>query len=134
MGAAIGLPLYLSQAVSLTLYCYALSESIQILWPAVPVQLFAGIFIILVTASALRATDLVLKSQVGIFVLVGLSIVSLAWGADWGAPVTIIEGNYSADDVLVSGKYLLSLSSSDRDLMDAFLVISRIPKSLPWGT
>ena len=72
MGAAIGLPLYLSQAVSLTLYCYALSESIQILWPAVPVQLFAGIFIILVTASALRATDLVLKSQVGIFVLVGL--------------------------------------------------------------
>ena len=38
-----------------------------------------SIFIILVTASALRATDLVLKSQVGIFVLVGLS-VSLSLG------------------------------------------------------
>ena len=61
-------------------------------------QLFAGVFIVLVTASALRATDLVLKSQVGIFVLVGLSIVSLAWGADWGRPVSIIEGNYAADD------------------------------------
>ncbi|MGC6507750.1 MAG: Na-K-Cl cotransporter [Myxococcota bacterium] len=137
MGAAIGLPLYLSQAVSLTLYCYALSESIQILWPAVPVQLFAGIFIILVTASALRATDLVLKSQVGIFVLVGLSIVSLAWGADWGAPVTIIEGNYSADDATgfwqvfavffpaVTG--ILTGLSLSGDLKDP-------EKSLPWGT
>lgn len=98
VGGAIGLPLYLSQSVSLTLYCYALAESLQIYWEGAPVQLLAGIFIILVTAGALKATELVLKSQVIIFILVMLSIVSLLLGVDWGSSIIIEEGNYSAPD------------------------------------
>ena len=96
MGGAIGLPLYLSQSISLTLYCFALAEGLEMLFPGAPVQLLAGVFIIAVTASALKATEWVLKSQVVIFVLVMLSIVSLVMGADWHIPVKVIEGNYTS--------------------------------------
>lgn len=98
VGGAIGLPLYLSQSVSLTLYCYALAEALGIYWENAPVQFLAGIFIILVTAGALKATELVLKSQVVIFVFVLLSIVSLMLGVDWGSSILIEEGNYKAPD------------------------------------
>ncbi len=37
-GGAIGLPLFLSQAFSVTLYAFGLAESLRILWPEVPVQ------------------------------------------------------------------------------------------------
>lgn len=137
MGGAIGLPLYLSQCISLTLYCYALAESLKILWPGVPVALFAALFIVVVTASALRATSFVLKSQVVIFVLVVLSIVSLVVGVDWSLPVTVVEGNYAAPDATgfwqvfavffpaVTG--ILTGLSLSGDLKDP-------EKSLPWGT
>ena len=37
LGGAIGLPLFLSQAVSLTLYCYGLAEALRLVWPALPI-------------------------------------------------------------------------------------------------
>ena len=82
MGGAIGLPLYLSQSISLTLYCYALAESLTMIFPNAPIQPLAAIFIIGVTISALKATEWVLRSQIFIFVLVLLSIVSLLLGVN----------------------------------------------------
>ena len=38
-GGAIGIPLYLSQTLSLTLYSFGLAESLRIVWPDVPVQI-----------------------------------------------------------------------------------------------
>lgn len=35
LGGALGIPLYLSQALSVTLYAYGLAESLRIIWPAV---------------------------------------------------------------------------------------------------
>jgi amino acid transporter len=98
VGGAIGLPLYLSQSVSLTLYCYALAECIGMYWAGAPTQLLAAIFIVLVTAGALKATAWVLKSQIFIFVLVLISIASLFLGVDWSVPVSIPEGNYLHED------------------------------------
>jgi hypothetical protein len=44
IGGAIGLPLFLSQTFSVTLYAYGLAESMRIVWPDVPVQ-WAAFFI-----------------------------------------------------------------------------------------
>ncbi len=38
IGGAIGLPLYLSQAFSVTLYAYGLAESLRFVWPGLPLQ------------------------------------------------------------------------------------------------
>ena len=38
VGGAIGLPLFLSQAFSVTLYAYGLAESFRIVWPGLPLQ------------------------------------------------------------------------------------------------
>jgi hypothetical protein len=37
IGAAIGFPLFLSQALSVTLYSFGLAESLRIVWPGVPI-------------------------------------------------------------------------------------------------
>ena len=65
VGGAIGLPLYLSQAVSLTLYCFGLAETISMMfgWTSQILNMgLAIVFIILITLSALKATAIVLKN------------------------------------------------------------------------
>ena len=44
IGGAIGLPLFLSQAFSVTLYAFGLAESLRILWPALPLQPVAAVW------------------------------------------------------------------------------------------
>ena len=98
MGGAIGLPLYLSQAISLTLYCYALAESVTMVFPSAPIQPLAAVFIIGVTISALKATEWVLRSQIFIFAMVLLSIVSLVLGVDWGGNIQVTQAGYASTD------------------------------------
>jgi len=98
MGGAIGLPLYLSQAVSITLYCFALGEALRFVWPEIDVQLVAAGLVILVTLGASKSTQVALKAQVFILIAVGLSVVSLAMGADWGAEVTVPAANYLSEN------------------------------------
>lgn len=137
MGGAIGLPLYLSQAISLTLYCYALAESLTMVFPSAPIQPLAAIFIIGVTISALKATEWVLRSQVFIFVMVLLSIVSLMMGVDWGGNIQVTQAGYASADATgfwdvfavffpaVTG--ILTGLSLSGDLKDP-------EKSIPYGT
>ena len=47
LGGALGIPLYLSQVLSLTLYSFGLAESIRIVWPGAPVQLLAAVIVII---------------------------------------------------------------------------------------
>lgn len=86
-GGAIGIPLYLSQALSLTLYCFGLAESLRIIWPEVPVQAVAGVLVVLVTALADRSTAMALKAQLPIMVLIAGSLVVFALGVPWGEPL-----------------------------------------------
>ncbi len=97
-GGAIGIPLYLCRTLSVTFYCYGLSEAILILWPesntalpAYALQGFTIIFIILVTALSGKSAKLVLKSQIPIMIIVASSIIALMIGVlsqDMHAPVT----------------------------------------------
>ena len=81
IGGAIGLPLFLSQALSVTLYSYGLAESLQIVWPGIPMQLTAFIIVGVVGLLAFKGAELALKVQIPIMIMVAVSIVILAIGA-----------------------------------------------------
>jgi potassium/chloride transporter 4/5/6 len=81
IGAAIGLPLFLSQTFSVTLYAFGLAESLRFAWPEVPVSAVAVVIILAVGLLSLRGADVALKAQLPIMGLIGLSLASLTWGA-----------------------------------------------------
>lgn len=102
-GGAIGIPLYLCRTLSVTFYCYGLSEAILALWPESKnilqghsLQYLTIGFIILVTTLSGKSAKLVLKSQIPIMVIVGVSILALIVGVltqDIHAPIS--ESTYS---------------------------------------
>jgi len=81
IGGAVGLPLFLSQAFSVTLYAFGLAESLRFAWPDLPVQLVSLCIVLAVGALAFRGADTALRSQVPIMGLIALSLVALALGA-----------------------------------------------------
>jgi amino acid transporter len=81
IGGAIGIPLFLSQALSVTLYAYGLAESLRIVWPGIPVQAAAFVIILLVGTLAFRGANAALRLQVPIMVLIALSLAALAAGS-----------------------------------------------------
>ena len=97
-GGAIGIPLYLCRTLSVTFYCYGLSEAILVLWPEsrgiLPSYALQGLtitFIILVTALSGKSAKLVLRSQIPIMIIVGASIIALIIGVlsqDIHAPIS----------------------------------------------
>jgi len=103
-GGAIGIPLYLCRTLSVTFYCYGLSEAILALYrssvgevPEFALQGLTILFIILVTALSGKSAKLVLKSQIPIMVIVGASILALAIGVltnDMQTPIT--EATYTS--------------------------------------
>lgn len=83
IGGAIGLPLFLSQALSITLYALGLSESLRFLHPDIPTVPTAFIIILLIMVISLVSSSLTLKLQIPVMIMIALSIVSLALGARW---------------------------------------------------
>jgi len=81
IGGAIGLPLFLSQTFSVTLYAYGLAESMRLIWPDVPVQWAAFAIVIAVGGLALLGAGIALKTQIPIMVFVGVSLIALTIGA-----------------------------------------------------
>jgi len=80
IGGAIGLPLFLSQALSVTLYAFGLAESLRFVWPEAPVAASAFIIILAVGALALRGAGFALKTQIPVMLLIGLSLLALISG------------------------------------------------------
>lgn len=81
VGAAIGIPLFLSQAISVTLYAYGLAESLRIVWPGVPLLPACIVVILFVSAISFYGAKFALKSQIPLLILVALSIGALVVGA-----------------------------------------------------
>ncbi len=84
VGAAIGIPLFFGQALSVTFYIVGFSESLSLLFRGLPEQtLSSGVLLVLAMIS-LKSADLALKVQ---FVVMGgivLSLVSFFGG--WSSP------------------------------------------------
>lgn len=81
LGGAIGVPLFLSQVLSVTLYAYGLAESFRIVWPSLPLAPVTVGVILAVGALAVAGADKALRAQVVLMALVALSLVALAIGA-----------------------------------------------------
>jgi len=89
IGGAIGIPLFLAQAFSVTLYAFGFAESLRFVWPSVPVQAVAAVTILVVALLAGRSASLALKIQLPIMVLLVLALASLAAGAAHGGRLHI---------------------------------------------
>lgn len=81
IGGAIGVPLFLSQALSVTLYAYGLAESLRFVWPGLPLQPVTGAVILAVGVLAYSGAEKALKAQLPLLILVGTSLAALAAGA-----------------------------------------------------
>ncbi|HKI83102.1 MAG TPA: Na-K-Cl cotransporter, partial [Candidatus Krumholzibacteria bacterium] len=86
-GGAIGLPLFLSQALSVSLYAFGLAESLRLLWPGIPLQFVAFAIVVAVAVLALRGAQMALRAQLPIMALIVLSLVALVGGAFHGPKV-----------------------------------------------
>ena len=84
IGGAIGFPLYVSQALSVTLYAFGLAESLKFVWPGVPVSIAACFIIIAVAILSLRGATFALRAQIPVMALIALSLLALASGAFTG--------------------------------------------------
>ncbi len=82
LGGALGIPLYLSQVLSVTLYAFGLAESVRIFVPLsdVAVQWLAGGIVVGVVLLAIKSTELALKAQLPIMAMIVLSLVALVGG------------------------------------------------------
>ncbi len=85
LGGALGIPLYLSQVLSVTLYAFGLAESVRIFVPLsdVAVQWLAGGIVVGVVLLAIKSTELALKAQLPIMAMIVLSLVALVGGVDF---------------------------------------------------
>ncbi len=86
IGGALGLPLFLSQALSMTLYCYGLAESLRFVFSELNIHYFTLIVLVLITLLSAKSAKLALKLQLPLMLFVFLSIGLLIAGAKWGTP------------------------------------------------
>jgi amino acid transporter len=80
IGGAIGIPLFLAQTFSVTLYAFGFAESLQFVWPDAPVQPIAAITVLAVSLISGRSANLALRLQIPILILLVLAIASLFTG------------------------------------------------------
>ena len=81
IGSAIGIPLFLSQTFSVTLYAFGLAEAMKFIWSGLPVGVVAFIIILFVAFLSWKGADFALKTQIPLMVLVAISILFLIIGA-----------------------------------------------------
>ncbi len=79
-GAAIGLPLFFSQALVVSFYIAGFSESIHALFPTLPTKAIGVATLVVLTALAYFSADLALKTQFLILAAIVFSLVSLFAG------------------------------------------------------
>ncbi len=81
LGGAIGIPLFLAQTFSVTLYSFGFAESLELFWPGLPQGPVAALTVLTVSLIAGRSTQLALKLQLPIMIAIGFALVSLFVGA-----------------------------------------------------
>jgi len=89
VGAAIGIPLFLGQALSVTFYIVGFSESVAYLWPNVDQQSLSLIVLILLTAISMKSAELAIKSQLIVMVMIFLSLISFFFGLGLPDPAAL---------------------------------------------
>lgn len=94
IGGAVGIPLYLAQAFSVSLYVIGFSESVVAIFPALDMKWVGIVTTLALGGLALFSTTATIKSQFFIMGLIALSLLSLIFGSPmedsnvelWGVP------------------------------------------------
>ena len=81
IGGSIGIPLYISQALSLAFYTIGFAEGLRWIFPEYDLVLVASIACILLTAISLVGADMAIKVQYFILAVLGLSLLSFFTGS-----------------------------------------------------
>ncbi len=81
IGGAVGLPLFLSQALSITLYSFGLAEVIKMFVPSLPLNLVTFGIIAVVAAVSFIGAGFAMKTQIPVMIFVAVSIFFLIAGA-----------------------------------------------------
>jgi solute carrier family 12 (sodium/potassium/chloride transporter), member 2 len=89
VGAAVGIPLFFGQALSVTFYIVGFTESLTMLFPNIPEQTVSTAVLILLALISLKSADLALKIQYVVMAAILLSLGSFFSG--WVQPTGIAE-------------------------------------------
>ena len=85
-GGAVGIPLYLAQALSIALYTIGFAESVALRFPGIDQKLLGMGTTITVAVLALVSAQAAIRAQYVIMAAIGLSLAALIFGSD-AAPV-----------------------------------------------
>lgn len=88
IGGAIGIPLYLSQAISVAFYIIGFVEAFVSTFPGYDPQILASLIVLFFGLLAYIGADFILRIQFGILALLGLALISLFTGS-WGETVAV---------------------------------------------
>jgi solute carrier family 12 (sodium/potassium/chloride transporter), member 2 len=91
-GAAIGLPLFLAQALGVAFYIAGFSESLVSLFPGLSPQLIGAIVLLGLTTVAYLSANIALKAQFVILLIIIASLISLFMGS--GEHLTFAEATF----------------------------------------
>ena len=89
LGGAIGVPLFLAQTFSVTLYSFGFVESLELFWPDIPQRPVAAVTVLAVALVAGRSATLALRLQLPIMVAIAGALISLIVGASGSAQESI---------------------------------------------
>ncbi|MCB9640494.1 MAG: Na-K-Cl cotransporter [Myxococcales bacterium] len=88
-GAAIGIPLFFAQAISVTFYIVGFTESLALLYPNINAKIIGSITLFILTLISIKSADLAIRTQYLIMGAIFLSLVSFFAGTGAGtAPVS----------------------------------------------
>ncbi len=88
-GAAIGLPLFFGQALSVSFYVVGFAESVTAFLPDVPLKAIAAVACLVLAAVALKSAAFAIKVQYVVMAAIGLSLVAFFTGRGPNPPETI---------------------------------------------
>ena len=88
-GAAIGIPLFFAQALSVTFYIVGFVESLQILWPWIPPLLAGTVVNLAITALSWKSAGIAIKAQYFVMAAIVVSLGAFFAGRTGSFPAEI---------------------------------------------